>query len=249
MRVMPLIGIAGAVLLLVFTLWLGYRNLTIEIWKPAISVLIGGIVALLVTLLTILRPSGEQRDFVSTVVIDERTHLPANIKVVGSYFPDDSASLKNRITKRQSMISGFLAHGGPFPLVQNERTDALVTDFFQYKLLIDIRESLTGERAYTIDRDKQGINRFSVSVQKRIPPPRKIKVPGDRVLQWIKTNRLSQLPHETKRWQTSGLPFPEKAQLQLDNQIVDSVPERSIKILAPGFLNASISIKCLGSPG
>ena len=107
------LGIAGGALLLAFTVWLAWRNRTPEVYKPLISVAVGGVVAVLVTLLTILRPSEAHRSFVSSVVIDERTHLPAAIGVVGSprsrrqrqpSKPDYCSTLDDRVARTQGAI-------------------------------------------------------------------------------------------------------------------------------------------------
>jgi hypothetical protein len=76
MKVMIGLGVAGGVFLLIFTVWLAWRNWSPEIYKPVVTIVVGGLVALLVTLLTILRSSDEQRSFISSVMIDERSHLP-----------------------------------------------------------------------------------------------------------------------------------------------------------------------------
>jgi hypothetical protein len=249
MRVMIWLGITGVALLLVFTVWLAWRNWTPEVYKPVASIVVGGLVALLVTLLTILRPSEEQRSFVSSVVIDERTHLPASIGVVGSPVPDVSANLQNRITARHSTI-GWLARREPFPVQPSEREDAVAAEFFQYKLLLDIAESggLNAQHI-TLGSDEQGIKRMSVSIRQRMLPPRAVQVSGGKVLQWFNTNRISQLPVEVESWKRRGLWLPKGALVWLSSQVMNTVPERTITISVPGSLDASIRVEGRGSPG
>jgi hypothetical protein len=115
MKLMITVGISGALLLLVFTLWLAARNWTPEVYKPVITIGVGGLITLLVTLLTVLRPSVEERVFVSSVIVDERTHLPAAIGVVGSPVPDVDAPLQNRTTARHQVL-GWLSRREHFPV-------------------------------------------------------------------------------------------------------------------------------------
>jgi hypothetical protein len=249
MKVMIWVGFVGAALLLFFTAWLAWRNWTPEVYKPVASILIGGLVALLITLLTILRPSEEQDTFVSSVVIDERTHLPASIKVVGSPVPDVGDPLENRITARHCWI-GWLARREPFPMQPDEPTGALVTDFFQYKLLLDFVDSLGPDAQHiTVGPDDQGISRISVSIRRRMLPPRAVQVPGQMVLEWLKPNRLSGLPVERDLWKSRTLWLPKGASMRLDKQVVNTLSQRTLTIVAPGFVLASIRAECRGSPG
>src|SRR2546428_158779 len=104
MKMMIGLGIVGASLLVLFTVWLAARNWSPDVQKPVATIVVGGFVVLLATLLTVLRSTEMSRDFVSSVVLDERTHLPAAIGFVGSPVPDVTANLQNRITARHSAI-------------------------------------------------------------------------------------------------------------------------------------------------
>ena len=129
-----------------------------------------------------------------------------------------------------------------------EPTGALVADFFQYKLLLDFVDSLGPDAKHiTVGSDDQGINRISVSIRRRMLPPRAVQVPGQMVLEWLKPNRLSGLSAERDLWKSRTLWLPKGASLRLDKQVVNSLPQRTLTIVAPGFVLASIQVECRGS--
>jgi hypothetical protein len=168
MKLMIAVRISGALLLLVFTVCLAARNWTPEVYKPVITIGVGGLIALLVTLLTVLRPSVEERVFVSSVIVDERMHLPAAVGVVGSPVPDVDAPLQNRTTARHQVL-GWLSQREPFPVDPDERRDALAAEFFEYKLLLDLADSI-GSDAWLTDKtlDFYAAASWPTSVENRL---------------------------------------------------------------------------------
>ncbi len=125
------IGVAGAALLLIPIIWLAAKNWSPDIYKPLISIVLGGIVALLITLLTILRDSEEQRRFVSSVVMDNRTHLPA-VEIKGDLLLDETASPENRVKSRHAILGRFSELTKDAISVQSdEREDAIAAEFFE----------------------------------------------------------------------------------------------------------------------
>jgi hypothetical protein len=249
MKLMIAVRISGALLLLVFTVCLAARNWTPEVYKPVITIGVGGLIALLVTLLTVLRPSVEERVFVSSVIVDERMHLPAAVGVVGSPVPDVDAPLQNRTTARHQVL-GWLSQREPFPVDPDERRDALAAEFFEYKLLLDLADSI-GSDAQNIEigPDEHGINRMAVSIRRRMLPPRHRRVLGDRVLEWLKGNRLSQLPIESEQWKRRGLGLPAGAEMVLRTGMNGTIPERIVTITVPGAIEITLRTEGRGSPG
>jgi hypothetical protein len=249
MKAMICVGLSGAALLFLFTVWLAWRNWTPEVYKPVASILVGGLVVLLVTLLTILRSTEEQRSFFSSVVLDERTHLPTTVGHPSFPVPEDAASLQSRITTRHFNI-GRLANGEFLPS-PNEPYDALAGEFFQYKLLLDFGETAgtTDLQNITVSQDQTGVNRLYLLNRQRMLPPQALQVAGEEVLRWFETNRISHLPTQIDHWNRRGLLLPKGARVRLSSQILETVPERVITISRPGSFDASIRIKCLGSMG
>ncbi len=243
------LGIVGAALLVVFTIWLAARNWSPDVQKPIATIVVGGFVVLLATLLTVLRSTEMQRNFVSSVVIDDRTHLPAEIGVVGSPIPDVTADLRNRITARHSAI-GWLGRREPFSVGPAERLDKIAAEFFQYKLLLDLADSTGSDsQTHTVGPDERGTNRISVSIRRKSLPPNAVQVPGEKVLQWLSSNRLSRLPVEVGQWKSRGMWLPRGAELRFTSQTLNTMPQRAFSIKVPGVLEISILVESRGSPG
>ena len=249
MKIMIGLGIVGAALLVIFTIWLAARNWSPDVQKPVATIVVGGFVVLLATLLTVLRPTEMQRSFVSSVVIDDRTHLPAEIGFVGSPIPDVTADLRNLITLRHSTI-GWLARREPFSVEPTERSNEIAAEFFQYKLLLDLADSIgTDSQTHSVGTDEQGINRISVSIRRKLLPPNAVQVPGDKVLQWLSSNRLSHLPVEVDQWKKRGMRLPKGAEIRFTSQMLNTMPQRAFSISVAGVLEISIMIESRGSPG
>ena len=97
-----------------FILWIVAHNWgSPEIYKALGSVFIGGLIALLIALLTILRGSEEQRRFVSSVVIDGRTHLPVGFAFWGHPLPDVSDPPEQRVAVRHAILGQLAKRGEP----------------------------------------------------------------------------------------------------------------------------------------
>jgi hypothetical protein len=80
-------------------------------------------------------------------------------------------------------------------------------------------------------------------------PPNAVQIPGDKVLQWLSSNRLSRLPIEVDRWQRRGLLLPKGAQLQFSTRTLDTMPQRGFSLKVPGVLEISVVVESRGSPG
>lgn len=245
------VGIVGGVLVLLFIVWLLMHNLgSPEILKASLSVIFGGLIALLITLLTILRSSEEQRHFVSSVVIDSRTHLPAEFGFWGHPLPDVTHPPEQRIAVRHAILGQLAKRGGAASIKPNEREDAIAAEFFECKLLHDLAESEGPEsKDGEVGPDERGIPRIHVELRRRMPPPRGVFIESETLQKWFRANRLLRLQNEMDSYSIRGLWIPKGARLSLTSQIVNTIPARVISIEVPEVLDISIQIQCLGSPG
>jgi hypothetical protein len=148
-------------------------------------------------------------------------------------------------------VLGQLASREPLHLQKDERKDALAAEYFQYKVLLDLREitGATDSKNIVVGPDEKGINRIYLLNRQRKFPPRAAQVSSEEVLQWLETNRISRLTTQIDHWRQRGLWLPRGARIKLSSQIVETVPERVITISYPGSFEASIRIQCLGSGG
>lgn len=251
MKIMLWIGLFGAVLLLIPVVWLAARNWSPDVYKPLISIVIGGLAAIIIALLTILRDSEEQVRFVSSVVIDNRTHLPA-AEFKGDLFQDDAASPENRIVSRHAILGKFgELTKNVISIKPDERKDAIAAEFLEYKLLHDIAISQAPEdsKAYIHRTDEHGIPRMAARIQKRILPPHAVKKERESLQSWLKNNRLFNAGAKMQLFSIHDMWMPKCARMTLSAQTVDTVSERLIQIEVPQVLTASFRIRCLGSPG
>jgi hypothetical protein len=253
MRAMNWVGIIGGILVLFFILWLVVHNWgSPEINKALGSVLIGALIALLITLLTILRASEEQHKFVSSVVIDNRTHLPAVFEFKGHPLPDVTDPVEQRIAVRHAILGQLAKRGRVVASIKpDEHEDTIATEFFEYKPLYDFAESEGPEsKDYLVGGyDDQDIKRILVKLRQRILPPRAVFIKSETLQKWLKGNRLLRSQVDMDSYFIRDLWIPKGARLSLSSQIVKTIPERVISIEVPGILDVSIRIQSLGSPG
>ena len=75
------------------------------------------------------------------------------------------------------------------------------------------------------------------------------KASAEKVLHWLSANRVSLLPVEVEQWKRRGLWLPKDAEVKLSSHVANTVPERTVRILVPCSVDASIRIESRGSPG
>jgi hypothetical protein len=206
----------------------------------------------MIALMITLRDSEEQRRFISSVVIDNSSHLPA-FETIGLYHPHDETVFPETRMKARHMVFSLLGQSAKnaISIQPSEREDAIAAEFFEYKLLYDmaVSQRSSDNKEYSGGTDSQSAHRIRTKIRRNILPPDAVRIGWETLQGWLEGNRLIKAGVEPPMFKFDSMLLPKGATLRLSSQVVAGIPERVIYLEVPDILTASFQIQGLGTPG
>ena len=236
-KIIVALMVAGSMLIAVGTIWLVVLNWSQKLYGPLVSIALGGLVTVLITVVALLREERIQDTFATALAFDASTNsLPLVTPDLGS------PSVAFRLSE-MSMLAAKVPVREPQSSVQTLRDDDLFRycgELLQYQIVRSLQRFQAGGWVST---------QLGAEASAEIRHPARIsrtsEYQGEEILRILGGNRFAQSGSERFLWQHSRLRLPQATRLTLE--YVPSSPEtgperHTVRLVKSGFFEVTFEV-------